>query len=352
MIRTDSSLKGDVPPYVTLRSSASIARDLKPGSLVRVSVLAALPDGTFRVAVGGRELVAAGLRGASVGSSFSARVRIEGDAVVLSPVLDSAVDLSPGTSALFAELGIPETPVSSFLVSFFRTIEMKLDPALIRSVMKTAARFPGRELRAAEAAAILAERGISADDDTVADLLDLIEGRSGAAGDHRAGSGGQDADDGGRRDADSAGRESDTPSRTQTPIERSPIEGSSIERRRALCAFVNHKKGQTLHWLVVPFSREFAGRLCSGSVRFLVDLAAQKTVETRISFFEGPRCWDFSITGKACSFTANPEFSPVVFEEFIVYLKHLLEKTGIETVSWHEPGENSGSAIKSVDLEI
>lgn len=342
MIRTDSSSKGDIPPFFTLRSSASIARDLKPGALVRVSVLAALPDGTFRVAVGGRELVAAGLRGASAGSSFSARVRIEGDAIVLSPVVDSSVELPPGMSPLFAGLGIPETPVSSFLLSFFRTIEMKLDPALMRSIMKTAARFPGRELRAAEAAAILAERGINADDDTVAELMNLIEGRS--EGDRRAGSGCRDGVDGGAgsRD-DDAGRDAD---------QSSPESAAAIERRRAFCAFVNQKKGQNLHWIVVPFSREFEGRQCSGSVRFLVDLAAQKTVETRVTCFDGTHVWDFSIAGKVCSFMAKPEFSPVVFGEFIVYLKCLLEKTGIETVFWHEPGKNPGSTIKSVDLEI
>jgi hypothetical protein len=331
VIRTDASSKGDIPSYFTLRNSAALARDLVPGSVVRVSVLAALGDGTFRVSVEGRELVAAGMRGLHPGLSFSARVLVENGLFALSPVLDSPVELPAGTSPLFADLGIPETPVSTFLVSFFRTIEMKLDPALLRSIMKTAARFPGRELRAAEAAAILSERGISADDESVSELLDLIEGRFEPSGAGRDGGG--------------PGESEDRPENTRESV-------NHAERRRAFCSFVNQKKGCNLHWVILPFSEDFAGRHCSGSVRFLVDLAACRTSETRVSFFEGLRCWDFTVAGKSCQFTAKPEFSPVVFGEFIVYLKCLMEKAGIERVSRQDGESGSLSSIKSVNLEI
>jgi hypothetical protein len=339
MIRTDASPKGDIPSYFTLRNPSALLRDIVPGSVVRVSVLAALGDGTFRVSVEGRELIAAGLHGMAALSAFSARVRMEEGSLVLSPVLDSALELPAGLSPLFAGLGIPETPVSVFLVSFFRTIEMKLDPALLRSIMKTAARFPGRELRAAEAAAILSERGISADDEVVSELLDLIEGRFDSS---VAGQG-----EGKRGDGNGAGsgETEDCGGTTSEAV-------TSAERRRSFCAFVNQKKGCNLHWIVLPFSQDFAGRHCSGSVRFLVDLAARQTAETRVSFFEGAHCWDFSIAGKACEFTAKPEFSPVVFGEFIVYLKCLMEKAGVETVSRQDGGSSPLSLIKSVNLEI
>lgn len=315
MIRTGS---GGIPEGVhsfRVRGANSLSPDLKPGSVVRVTVLEALRDGTMRIMIGGRTLTAAGLQDRLPGSVFDARISIADNTVLITPV---AREIDAGLPGFFSSLGIPETPVSASLVSFFRSINMRLDSETLRSIMKTASRFRGRELRAAEAAAILVERGIEADDNTVSRMIDLMEGRAGLVNDDGSDNGGS--------------------------------EGAGGERD--FCAFVNQKKGRDLHWIVVPFSRNLGGRNCTGSVRFLLDLAGEKTVQTRVTLVDGERSWDFSIEGSACLFTSKPAFASVVFEKLVVYLKRQLTNSGIVTVSWHDPETGEHADIKSVDLEI
>ena len=276
MIRTESS----ATIAFTARSAMELSRELKPGSIVRVNVLSASADGTLRVRIGDRTYNAAGMRDMRPGESFDVRIRYSDNAVILTPVSSLTYEIRPD---FFSSLGVPETPVSVYLVSFFRQINAQLLPETLRAIMKVAARFPGKELRAAEAAAILAERGIKIEDDTVAHMIHIIEDGYGATG---------------FGDADGSGTGgSDEP---------------DDEFARDFCAFVNHKKGQNLHWIVIPFRKIFSGITCTGSVRFLLDTEKNETVEARVTFIESVHMWDFTITDGKCSFTSKPGFTSVV----------------------------------------
>jgi hypothetical protein len=317
MIRTESS----ATIAFTARSAMELSRDLKPGSIVRVTVLSVASDGTLRVRIGERTYSAARMRDMRPGESFDVRIRYSDNAVILTPVSSSPAEIRPD---FFSSLGIPETPVSVYLVSFFRQINAKLSSETLRAIMKVASRFPGKELRAAEAAAILAERGIKIDDETVDRMVHIIEDGYGSApdGDNRADENATDSD------------------------------ASDDGRTRDFCAFVNHKKGNELHWIVIPFRKVFSGQSCTGSVRFLLDTHKKETVETRVTFIESAHSWEFSINKGICSFTAEPGFTSVIFDKFVVYLMGLLEKTGITDVQWHESGQKPVLYTKSIDLEI
>lgn len=306
--RAETGAQRDKPFIFTARNASALLRELPPDALVRVTVLSARGDGTARVRIGERTFVAAGLQRLVEGDSFDARISVVDDAVFVTPERER---IDGGGADVFRSLGLPETPVSAFVVSFFRTIGRRLDPASLRSVLKSAARFPHKELRAAEAAAILVERGISPDDATVERMLRVMDG---------AGS--------------DAGNDED------------------CEHDRDFCAFVNHKKGQDLHWIVIPFRNDIAGTPCAGSIRFLLDTTRNRSVECRISVRAGSHDWDFSLTDAECTYAVNPEFPSVVFGQLVVYLRRCLEDAGITSVKAAYPGGYTLDNIKSIDLEI
>jgi len=315
MIRTESS----ATIAFTARSAMELSRELKPGTIVRVTVLSSSPDGTLRVRIGERTYNAAGMRDMRSGESFDVRIHYSDNTVILTPVSSTLTPIRPD---FFSSLGVPETPVAVYLVSFFRQINAQLLPETLRSIMKVASRFPGKEMRAAEAAAILAERGIKIEDDTVAKMIRTIEDGYGSGGYGNPESGNPEA---GNTDDD---------------------------RSRDFCAFVNHKKGHDMHWIIIPFRKDFSGVPCTGSVRFLLDTQKNETIETRVTFIESMHNWEFSINNGVCSFTAEPLFTPVIFDKFVVYLMGLLEKTGITDIQWHDSGQKPDLFTKSIDLEI
>jgi hypothetical protein len=347
-------------------SSPALRSEFAPGALVRVSVLSARADGTAHVRVGERVLVAASFSDHLPGSSFDARVRFSDGAMLLVPEPSSG---SASPSTVFSSLGIPETPVSSFLVSFFRVTGLKLDSRLLVDILKISSRFHGKEARAAEAAALLAERGISIDDESVSRMIDLLEGKTGYAGSGNPGKDGTDESD--RRstaeenssDADSSIEDSSISYTGRKYTALDDITGTDglagdgnghpcPERERDFCAFFNHKRGHELHWVVLPFAKSFEGRLCTGSIRFLLDTVSGGTAETRVTFLDGIHSWEFSVKGDACSFTAKPPFSTVAFDKFVVYLMRQTASFRFSEVSWHEPDHSSGSKGSGVDLEM
>ncbi len=311
MIRADTT-NGSRGVFLSTRATRGLTADLPDRSVVRVSVVSLRPNGTVIIRAANRTLVAAGLGEYRPGSVFDARVSYVEGSIVLEPLRLPVISRDPLDAFFF--LNLPKTEVTSFLVSFFSQIGMKLDTRIIGNLDRIAGKFPGKERRAAEAAAILSERGIEVTEDTVARLVSLFEGRRAVS-----------------------------PSESDSEGER----GSDAD----FCAHVNRKMGQDLHWIVVPFSRHFGSRLCSGSVRFLVDQSRMATVETRVTALTGDRAWEFTVVGESCSFTASPPFSPINFGEFVVYLRGVLSRAGIFDVSWRSPGLDSGGVLRGIDVE-
>lgn len=311
MIRTDIPSQS----FFSFRGASVLSRLVASGSIVRVEILGKAPDGATLVRIAGKVFTAAGIGRMQSGDTLSARVQFTGNTVFLHPLTAPEAALTPD---VFTRLGIAENPVAVTLITFFQKINARLDGKLINQLARTAARFPGKEGRAAEAAAILAERGIEPTDEAVGDVLDFLEGRRGY------GTGDSDGKQ------SSGGKPSD----------------------RDYVAFINHKKGHDRHWIIIPFSRTLSGSVCAGSVRFLIDTAGSQPVETRVTCSLKERIWEFEVIDGLCSFSSTPPFDAIIFEKFIVYLKESLVKSGISGVSWHTPGEISPVLPKSVNLEI
>lgn len=292
----------------TFRGTQGLLRSVTPGSLVRVEILGNGSKGATFIRLAGQIFSANNIPGYAKGDIFQAKVSFSGNNVLLHPVSAQSANLP---AEFLSRLGIENAEIATCLVSFFQKINARIDGRHINSLIKTASRFPGKEERAAEASAILAERGIEPLYETVTHLIKCIEGKTGNG----------DGDGNGDTEQD-------------------------------FLAFINHKKGQDRHWIVVPFSKMLSGVSCSGSVRFLVDIATGKPIETRLTCFEGIHCWEFTLSGNKCVFTSDPAFKPVNFEKFVLYLKSIFLKSGITEISSYILGANPASVPKFVDLEI
>lgn len=321
---------------------------LADGSTVDVEILARSSDGTLRVRVAGKTLVASSSNGLDAagylpGDSFQARVRLSSNAVFLDPLRNPAAE----RANILSRLSLPDTPEAAFLVRFLARSLFKLDTPLCRSILAVSARFPGRERRAVEAAAILASHGIGIDDDTVAGLMDAIEG--GAAGGDA--SGGDARGEAGESDGADDANYADDANGDTDDTDDNEADGAARRRIGEFIAFINHKKAHERHWIVIPFSRELAGARARGSVRCLIDLVSARCLETLVTVHDGERVWDFDFAGVRCEFRANPPFPSVKSGEFAVYLRGILESAGYTEAY---PSESSGDfsrGISGIDLE-
>jgi hypothetical protein len=300
--------------YFPVRGSAGGMPALRDGATVDVEVIAPAREGGIQVRIAGRVLLAAGNGNVSPGATLAMRVSVVDGTVFLRPLSRP----SQTAASMLAELGLPESPVSSFIVSFLGASGVRFDPGKMRLYLKLAARFPGREEAAAEAAVLLDRSGIGPTETAIARLLLLFDGESGfSASDGRRS--GENADDGNDRD---------------------------------LLRAINRKREDGRQWIVIPFVKDIEYRRFIGSVRFLVDLDTRATVETRVTVKDGDRRWAFILADGTCRFTANPPFGSVVLEKFVVYLKSILMPSGVTSVAWDTSGGAAVPGFPRVDLEI
>lgn len=302
---------------VTLSGSSNLSRTVHDGDIVRVEVLDRRADGAFRVRIAGVTLSASDIGSRSPGDVFTARIRLSPASVFLHPLAPDA----PIPQNLFAQLGIPETPVTGFLAAFFQSIRAKLDPSSIKTLSSIAARFPGKELRAAEAAALLSERGIEPSDAAVERLIRCLEGEGALSGE-------MGSSDDGRGAASDDGKSRD------------------------FLSFVNMKKGHQFHWIVIPFRTVLSGLPSAGSIRFLLDTESRRVHGTRVTCVAGSHDWDFELAENECIFSATPPFDAVISAKFSVYLKCLMEKAGISSVHWRSASLGPESHVTQVDVRI
>lgn len=338
---------------VTLSGTDGAAHRFRDGEVVRVEVLEGSSSSRVRIRVAGKVVTASDIRGVTAGDTFRARVSFSSGSILLTPLTNDDLSLAVHGNSSANLLGLPDNAVTARLIAFFRSLGAKLDPVLLKGLSSLAARFPGREARAAEAAAILAERGIEPDENSVARLLACMEGSASGSEASEAGHGGRfsgySGDNGDRGDRGGPGSESG-PGSDGTGGLGADDAGSFGDAKRFL-SFVNAKKGSDLHWVVIPFSVILSGRSCCGSVRFLLDLERGCVRETRITCRDGVRCWDFTLLDGTCVYDVTPESEAVPDAEIQLYLRKALEGSGIKQVERRDARRDTGGMPK-VDVRV
>ena len=336
---------------------------MKDGQRVSLYVRSVSADGAARIQVAGADVIARtempeGSR-LQAGMLLKGRVFFE-DGKVCIRLARPGETASFSFSNLLASSGIAPSEAAVRALSIFYVSKMRIDPPAIRRALLLAAAFPGKEPRAAEAAALLLQKGLPLAEENVRLALAVVEGRALYADTSSRGLGGLQADPEGKGGQGARGE-----SGGEGGMENAG--GGQDEGSRGGGGFFAEFAGQNLlfdrednlarpAWLIVPFKRELAGAECSGSIRFLAGGLGGKAIETRITVIsssleeEGTFSADFVINEGGCGFAFSPEPGGRQAARLRAELSRALEAAGLASVAEYGLIPRLGGA-SSVDIK-
>jgi len=274
-------------------TQGTYSSSLENGSRVFVRVLEDLGGGKYQVSFGGNRFNVSSKNVLLPGQSFKAQILLQKEAVTLIPENRenlAAESTVKNTSLLEQELfslGLGNDGITLKLLQFMQQSSLKIDKSIMNRAALLAKKFPGKEKKAAEIAALLLEKGIDGDEDTIQALLSLL-----------------DFEDRG----DFSGNEGDK----NNPAESTSFEQSFLARlfpeessqnfkknKPGLLTLVNQIKNGRHHWCFLPFTwqpdlmdsknkDEFRGIL-----RILIDSDLNQTEKIEISVKINLKKYDF-----------------------------------------------------------
>ncbi len=251
--------------FTASRRAASGSMSLKNGDIVNAKILSLKTDGAARIFFNGNIFEGNVSGSLKEGDSLKMRVVIDSDRVLLIP---EKGDDASSAKDIFSKLGLPQNELTSSILAFFTAIESRLDEKLINRIFnflhkKTAAKASGRaSLKEKEkstfAASLIESKGIELSDELFSQIYEAIFG-------------------GGREKNDDE-----------------------------VLEMINHLKGEGLHWIILPFDREFDSSKASGSLALLLDISlkALKSMVLRCNFKNSgeDESWIFSLKDKEFTF--------------------------------------------------
>jgi hypothetical protein len=189
--------------HKTALSGTTVSQVLREGSFVSVHVISQTGPQSYTVSAAGGRFSVTSQTLLEKGSSFTTVVSFRDEKIILTPLNRGGIlsaDLpvvqnfstqinadgliaDPQLASYFMSLGLSPDSVTLALFSEMKQLGMKLDPSMLNRARRTAEKFSGKEKEAAEAALILEQKGLPADEDAVGQIL----GREGKNGDKEAG---------------------------------------------------------------------------------------------------------------------------------------------------------------------
>ncbi|UTC66320.1 MULTISPECIES: hypothetical protein [unclassified Treponema] len=256
--------------FTASRRADSASMSLKNGDIVNAKILSLKTDGAARIFFNGH-IFEGNVSGAlKEGDSLKMRVLIEGERIFLLPEKGSETSSSKD---IFSKLGLPQNELISNIIAFFTATETRLDEKSINRIFnflqKKAAKSSLKEKeRGAFAASLIESKGLELSDELFSQIYAAIFG------------GGRDKND------------------------------------DEVLEMINHLKGEGLHWIILPFEREFDSSKAAGSLALLLDIGLKelKSLVLRCNFkkesSDEGESWIFSLQDKEFSFMSeNAELS-------------------------------------------
>ena len=161
---------------------------LAEGSSVPVRVTRAIGGGRYEGFVAGVKVSFTSERALKAGDTFSAVVNGRDGKIILTPQTQAGAvlhnldfQMNEMTSARLASLlqstGLPSDVLSSSIFQMFTQTGLKIDVQLMSRIRNLALKFVGKEKSAAELLVMLAEKGLSADEEEIKELLLKLAGQ-------------------------------------------------------------------------------------------------------------------------------------------------------------------------------
>lgn len=170
----------------SVSGNLSAHKILQEGSVVNVRVTGSVGGGKYEGFVAGVKVHFTAERALKAGDTFSATVSGNGSKIILTPQTEGAVlqnlqfQMNEMTSGHLASLlqsaGLPPDSLSSSIFQMFKQTGLKIDAQFMSRIRNLALRFGGKEKAAAEILIMLAEKGISADEEEIKNLLLQLSG--------------------------------------------------------------------------------------------------------------------------------------------------------------------------------
>lgn len=273
--------------YIKAQSSASV--NIHPsaggGSVVFVKILKNNGGGSCTVSFAGNKFNVKSEIPLKEGQSFKAVLKSDGNRIMLVPqetegraesvqrgqtpmILEQSVlpDGTPGAqlAVYLSKMGLVPDKAAVTIMQFLQQTGLKLDTSIMQKAQRLALKFPGKEKKAAEAAILLLENGISSDEELLEKILAIFE--------HE----GTDPSDQNSAQSDQNG----------TPSDQSFLNNlftNNLPSHEGLLSFLNHYARNRHHWIILPYEFSLQNEKATGLLRFLLDKEEKKVEKILIN---------------------------------------------------------------------
>lgn len=274
-IQQNKAMLNQVQFIQTQNIGSTFPAQLKDGGEVFVRVLKDNGGGSYTVSFGGNRVDVTSQKPLSPGDSFRAVLNLSQNGQVnLSPLKESSGNVANPylmQNSLLSQGIIPDQ-ISQRMVAFFQQTGLRVDRSIMEKARQIAKSFPGKEEAASEAAALLLEKGINADEASVKKMLIMAFGSD---GDTEGGSGSNP-----RQEEDKG----DNPEDRAGVASGKSINKEDLEKQvKELVTLVNHTKEGPKHWFFLPYTWNFGEREASGVIRMLLNLETNQTEKMEIN---------------------------------------------------------------------
>ncbi len=168
-------------------SQAGISRQvLKDGASVLVRIIGDKGNGKYEGSVAGVRVQLSSSRTFKAGESFPATVSVKDGKIIVTPkneasaALEMPLTFSRNDEAVIAAFlegaGLSSDSLSISILQQIKQVGLKIDAQFMSRIHNLALRFKGKEKSASEILVILAEKGLSASDDEILELLEMLNG--------------------------------------------------------------------------------------------------------------------------------------------------------------------------------
>ncbi len=201
----------------------------------------------------------------------------------------------------FENLGLPADKTSLHLIQFFQQLEVKPDIPKLVKCYNLSKKFPKKEGKAAEAAYLLEEKGINADEVKIQNILNLLDSSS-------------------QKNKD-----------------------NNDSKENDFLKLINHKAGKNKYWIILPYELKLEKEKANGLIRLLCDRNKKNTEKIIISanfsrikfnfviYYKYSREGNKSLTINFCS---KPELSLLKKHNSIRILQELFDQTPLTIINY------------------
>ena len=220
--------------------------------------------GDFLVSLAGHRVIVQSDIALREGQSFRAVLRGDPSGKIL--LVPETPDFKAGMlnaadfslASLFSSEQAAQDGILLKLVQFFQQSGLKIDTSVMERARRVAAKFPGKEGKAAEIAALLLEKGVEPTESAVSGLLSLLDFSDGHGGGEEN-SPGKDEADGGQDFLSGL-------------YVMRPVKGPGP------LTLINQISSGRRHWVILPFQWQNGEKEADGIIRLLLD-TERKSVE-------------------------------------------------------------------------